>query len=547
MDVRLCARVCKDKRNSLAFEQLEDRLLLSNLYTDSSNGNCLDTGPGSITQPFCTIGAAAKKAVAGDTVSVSSGTYSEMVVVKNSGTPGAPIAFTAAPDASVIVRGQSNGFKISRLSWITIHGFTINETTSKGIYVANSSHIVIENNEVSYAGRPVSGQTAQGIYLTATRNSRVSGNVTRNNSDAGIYLTSGSTGVDIVGNTSHSNARGYTRAAPGIDLRDSPGNTISGNVTHDNEDSGIQIYSGSHNNLIVNNLSYNNGDHGIDVLGATGQRIISNSVYHSATAGINVEGGSNGAMLANNISVDNGINSPRTKGNIRVDSNSTEGTTLDYDIVFLHVPQVMLVWGKKSYLTLAAFVAATAMESHGIQADPQWAGPDTGDMHLLPGSPAIDSANSDASGQSATDAAGQPRVDDPMIANAGAGLRSYDDRGAFEFFALTNLPPVSGASVNWTQNRKGDLQSIAPLRAGIAINDSQQAPRSTPYQTFIRVPSISRDDGRQLLDLLNRPPHDLSYRQIDEAIATWRPAIEVTVDHYGNFNLGAVQKAVAVR
>ena len=41
--------------------------------------NCSDSGPGTQSQPFCTISAGAKVATAGDTVLVSSGTYQENV------------------------------------------------------------------------------------------------------------------------------------------------------------------------------------------------------------------------------------------------------------------------------------------------------------------------------------------------------------------------------------------------------------------------------------------------------------------------------------
>ena len=59
------------------------------------------------------------------------------------------------------------------------------------------------------------------------------------------------------------NAEGYQRNANGIDVI-SPGNVLIGNITHDNEDSGIKFYTGGNNNLAANNLTYNNGDHGID-------------------------------------------------------------------------------------------------------------------------------------------------------------------------------------------------------------------------------------------------------------------------------------------
>ena len=48
-------------------------------YVDQNNSHCTNTGVGSQGFPFCSIGAAAKIAVAGDTVQVLNGTYVENV------------------------------------------------------------------------------------------------------------------------------------------------------------------------------------------------------------------------------------------------------------------------------------------------------------------------------------------------------------------------------------------------------------------------------------------------------------------------------------
>src|SRR5207253_10493625 len=125
----------------------------------------------------------------------------------------------------------------------------------------------------------------------------------------------------------------------------------------------------------------NNGDHGIDMTGqGTGPdgvlgtaddpppfhtTVTGNTVYKSVTAGINVEG-TNTATITNNISVDNGIASPRTHSDIRVDVSSTNGTTLDYDQVYLTSPDTLLIWGSTSYTSLASFKSATGQEVHGI-------------------------------------------------------------------------------------------------------------------------------------------------------------------------------------
>ena len=418
------------------------------LYVDRAATACSDKGSGTQSQPFCTIGAAAKVAMAGQTVLIASGTYAENVTVANSGIPSAPIVFAAASGPSVTVTGGAHGFTIPSKSWITVHGITVTGTSSDGIYVSNSSNITLSGDHVTFAGQPINGQVARGIRLSGATNPVVTGSVLDHNSEAGIYLSDGTTGAQIVGNELFANARQYTRAAPGIDVR-TVGNTIAWNISHDNEDSGLQFYPGAANNLVIGNVLYHNGDHGIDDYQATGQRIIGNSVYRNVTAGINLEGGSSGGFLANNVSVDNGINSPRTSSNIRVDSTSTNGTSIDHDLVYLHQGTNMFIWGSTFYSSLAALRAATGQEAHGIQADPRWENPDGGDLHLLGGSPAIDSGNSGVSGEPITDADGNGRIDDPATPNSGDGTRPYDDRGAYEYQpggGIGDAPPSAALS-----------------------------------------------------------------------------------------------------
>ncbi len=407
------------------------------LYVDRGNAGCTDTGSGTATQPFCSIRPAASRVVAGQTVLVSSGTYNEGVTVSSSGTAAAPITFATAPGANVVVTGggsaSSNGFYLSGRSYVTIQGFTVSGTGSDGIVAKNSNHIAFLSNHVLNAGQPAQGKLAKGIRLDGATDSIVANNTVDHNTDYGIYLTNGSTRNQVTGNRVSQNARVIERAAAGIRLYSSPGNTVSRNISHDNEDSGIEFFTGSNNNLVIDNLTYNNGDHGIDDYGVTGQRIIGNTVYNNVTAGINVEGSSTGATIANNVSVDNGISSPRTHSDIRVESGSTSGTTMDYDLVYLRAADTILIWNSVNYSSLAALKAATGQEAHGLQSDPRFADAAGGDFHITAGSPAIDSANSGASGQPSTDADEHERDDDPATPNTGAGPRAFDDRGAYEF------------------------------------------------------------------------------------------------------------------
>jgi parallel beta-helix repeat protein len=449
----------------------------STLYVDRSNPSCTNSGTGTQAQPFCTISAAAARVGAGQTVQVAAGTYPETVTVPVSGTSTAPVAFTAAPGATVTLSGGANGFVLSGRSWVTIDGFSVTGTTGWAIDVSSSSHITISDNHVTLAGRPVSGKVKGGIRFTTVTDSTIDGNTADHNSDYGILLTTSSTRNVVSDNTAFNNAEGFQRAAAGIRQYRSPGNTIARNVSHDNEDSGIESYTGSNNSLIYDNVTYHNGDHGIDNYQSTGQRIFANTVYDNVTAGINVEGSSTGATLANNIAVDNGINSPRTHSNIRIESGSTSGTTMDYDLVHLtSSDDALLIWSSKSYMTLSAFRSASHQETHGIDAAPGWAGPSSGDFHLSAGSPAIDSADSSPSGQPTTDIEGNGRVDDPAVPDTGAGTPAYADRGAYERQAGGDAPPTARLSVT---------PSSAPVNAQVTADASASTdPDATPIASY---------------------------------------------------------------
>ena len=139
-------------------------------------------------------------------------------------------------------------------------------------------------------------------------------------------------------------------------------------------------------------------------------------------------------MIENNVSVDNGLTHPATQGDVRVDGAASAGVVVDYNLVYLTSPGVLYAWGSKQYGSQAALRAAVpGVEAHGLQADPRWVAPGSGNFSLRAGSPAINSADSGASGASTFDAQQHRRFDDPGTPNTGAGPRTFDDRGALEF------------------------------------------------------------------------------------------------------------------
>ena len=463
-------------------------------YVDNTNPSCSDTGSGTNPAlPFCAIGKGASTAGAGDTVSVLAGGYYETVNVPNSGSLSLPITYSAAAGVTVYGNGSTSGgnaFYISNKNYITITGFSITNTADDGIYVSGSNNITLSNNHISYAGSPVSGSTRGGIYLTGTTNSTIAGNITDHNSQDGIRLTSGSINNVVSNNVSFANAEQIQRNAAGIQVygSNSYNNTLVHNITYANEDFGLQFYGGAHDNLVIGNLTYGNGDHGVDNYNAPSQTLIGNTAQGNHTAGLNFEGdngtASRGATLRNNISVDNGIN-PITGqiSNIRVDDQSVPGTTLDYDLVYLSgAGMSMIQWNDINYSTLTAFRAAVpGQEVHGLQADPLFVAPVSpagrppnlvvGDYHIQAGSPAIDSAYADAPSEPVFDLNGNTRLDDPATTNTGAGFRTYDDRGVYEY-----QPP-----------------GVAPTPSNTALptaTTTPQLPTFTPTITFTPTSTV---------------------------------------------------------
>lgn len=457
--------------------------------------NCSDKGPGTLANPWCTINKATQTMVAGETTEVMAGTYNEKATFKNSGAPDAPITLRAFTNSTpVIVNSPGDAISASGKSYLVIEGLTIQDPGGKCVYISGRSGITVQGITCSGAGQPVSGQTRYGIQFSNTAGGVIANNATFNNTDAGIAVNGTASGITIRANTSYGNARGYARAAPGIDVRATGGGiVIEQNITHDNEDSGIQIYNGPVNTVVRNNLSYRNGDHGIDNLNASGTVVVGNTVYRSCTAGINFEGASTSNVAAyNNVSMDNGNGCPSysaSRGNLRADFSAYSSTTFDSNLVYQTNPDDFLyVWNSTGYASLASFQDVSGDEAHGIQANPQFVDLASDDYQLSADSPAIDSADSGAPHQTDADLTNAVRVDDPATSNLGLGPRAFDDRGAFEF-----EPPVPGATPTPTSTPTLTIppsatatptETSTPVVMPSPTETSTPAATSTPTATF---------------------------------------------------------------
>ena len=482
-------------------------------YVDKTNLACDDLGTGTApATPFCIIQRGADAALPGDTVHVLAGTYAEKVR-PNSGIAGNPVILSAEAGVTVTGDGTSSGsaFRMTGLSYITIDGFNVTQTTDHGIYSSGSNHLIISNNHVTYSGSTVGGSERCGIYLSTTTDSTVTHNTSDHNSLDGIRLVNSSLRNIVSNNVSFANATGNSRYAEGIDVENnSTANTIIHNIVYANEDSGLNFYVGSGSNLIIGNVSYGNGDHGIDSNASPNNTIIGNTFQGNVTSGINLEGsaspGSGGATLINNIVVDNGLlqyvggeTIPGLQpGNIRIDANSASGTTLDFNIYYLTSAGTQITWEGVGYSSVAAFHTAFPLqELNGMQGNPLFVASapiaqrppsapynvavNAGDYHITAGSPAIDSANSGAPNQPATDLDGKGRVDIPGVVDTGAGPRTYDDRGAYEY----QLPPAQTLTVLKDGTGTGTVTSLP-----VGIDCGLTCTHDFPYFTSVTLAAL---------------------------------------------------------
>lgn len=359
---------------------------------------------------------------------------------------------------------RSFGFDVNGRSDLVVQGFQVGGQNNSAIRVHAGTHVAILDNRAFDAR--LFGIVAEGDAATlATAGPvEISGNEAEGNGDGGLRLRTGVTNATVSGNSSHDNGN------HGLFASETTDSTIEGNEffrnarpggvsttgllldagshriqvlrnrAFENQDSGFQVTGGTlggvlvrnQDNVLVRNLSYENGDHGFDNRESDGTRLISNTAFGNTNDGFSIEGNCAGMTLANNIGANNGI---ATGGNdLFVATGSTSGFTSDYDVWWntRRTTAHKIEFDGVEYDTVAAFRDATGNEVHGSGLDPRLANPSAGDFHPGAGSSALDAANAAAPSFQALDLDGRPPVDLPSVPNTGAGSPDFADRGALE-------------------------------------------------------------------------------------------------------------------
>lgn len=328
-------------------------------------------------------------------------------------------------DGFAMVGQNKAGARVATSSGVTLRGLTVADSAMNGILVQSST------GPVSIAQSTVSGSMSVGIQLTHSSGVLIERSSSRDNQRHGIGL-SASSGNTVRYSLAFGNDAGAgATTASGIDVNNaSTGNVLLGNTLHHNQDSGIQVYSGSHQALVVRNVSYANGDHGFDTLRSTDAKYVNNTAFGNRSDGFSVKADSVNVVLSNNIVVDNGVDTGHY--NVFVDSTSVVGLRADHDLVWSSRPVPPLKVGGVVYRSVVAFAAASGQELHGSGVDPIFTDAAEGKLSLRQHSPALDSADSAAPGFQRADRDGTLPVDDISVPDTGAGPEPFADRGALE-------------------------------------------------------------------------------------------------------------------
>lgn len=273
-------------------------------YYVSTSGS--DSYPGTSTQPFRTITYAYGHAVAGDTIIVMSGVYTDYTSgwglhLGSSGTASSPITLRSQVRGGAIIDGQNASDRNQGVyldgSYNIVDGFEVRNGTLGGFAVyGNGNHILnchIHNNG-NLASTSTNGR--DGIYddQTTSGNIYIANYIDHNgrsgsNLDHGIYLcgdneevinnvmlVNAACGLQIAGYSTVANLKVYNNvfalngtdgiivwmALSGIDIKN--------NVFFQNGHYGIGSYSASGSGVVVdNNVSYGNGYGDFDFSGGS--------------------------------------------------------------------------------------------------------------------------------------------------------------------------------------------------------------------------------------------------------------------------------------
>lgn len=209
----------------------------TNLYVNNQDGShCSDTGAGTQAVPYCTISAAAKAVLPGQTVRIKAGrTYDEAVTIDRSGAPGKPIRFVA--------EGEGEGQQADVGKLLTVQGASHVELgrlfTRSGLKVSGSTDVGLDGLRAMW------GRLDSVVVDGASKDVRI----TRGNL-LGVRIEGGAQGTVLSRNVITGSAR------PAVSAVDAPGTVVTNNTVYGYCAAGVSLGGGSTGSGLFNNVFF---------------------------------------------------------------------------------------------------------------------------------------------------------------------------------------------------------------------------------------------------------------------------------------------------
>jgi parallel beta-helix repeat protein len=390
-------------------------------YYVATNGN--DTFNGSSFAPWATLQHAVEAIAPGDTILVRSGTYAGCRI-RNSGTAAAPKTLARDTGATVVINTPGpqnshtslieieNGSGTEVTDWV-VDGFEVANSPHHGIDIRITNRITIRN---CYAHHSAQASSGDGIFLAFSSHPLLENNEVAFNTEHGIYDSNSADYPTIRGNRSHNNSGGgiqlnadYSSKCPcGTTVRDGIISfaLLENNVIYENgaPNGGSAInWDGVDDSVIRNNLIYDNHAFGISLFSTDGSHGSSRNKVYNNTIVMAIDGRwcvnipkskGNGTSPVGNIVKNNILYTDRAdKGAIAVYATTAGILTSDYNAV---ADRFSTNGGTSVTSTLAQWRAASGNDTHSFVSTPAalFVNAAAKDYRLAAGSPAIDTGAS---------------------------------------------------------------------------------------------------------------------------------------------------------
>jgi hypothetical protein len=308
-----------------------------------------DSNPGTLEAPWRTVQHALDVLQPGQRALVRAGTYAESLSVSRAGTPTAPITIENYSGERPLVNGG---------------GERPLDISSSGAYIRLRGFALERSPYTSGGNVDIYGHHVE-----------ISGNEIRLAKDQGVYTSEESHHVQILDNWIHHNGEGIAHQSHGIYLQGAD-HLVANNVIHDHPKGfGIQVYDRNNRSILV-----------------------ANTVVASGHSGI-VVGGSGGVE---NIRVANNVFAFNAHYGISHDSTCPIASRADHNVVFGNS------WGQTQ-----PGCSGLSYSGGNSTSDPLFVNYGTRNLHLRPGSSAVDYALAALSPGSDFDGTVRPRGGGP--------------------------------------------------------------------------------------------------------------------------------------